>query len=89
MLLPGPRPTSAQLERHATRFGPEQVAETAAELGLSVTVERPRAPRKVRGPGLRERVAKLVAAGHGVEAIAEIEDLSPARARRLVEEIGT
>lgn len=87
VLLPGPRPTAAGLEKHATRFGPEQVAETAAEYGLSVAIERAKAPRKVSGPSLRTRVATLVADGYGVEQIAEIEDLSPARARRLVEEL--
>lgn len=86
-LLPGPRPTAAQLERHAARFGPAMVAETAAELGIEVVVERERKPRKASGPSLRTRVAQLVADGYSVEAIAEIEDLSPSRARRLVGEI--
>ena len=85
-VLPGPRPTAAKLERHAERFGAAMVAETAAELGISVVIQRERAPRKVSGPSLKKRVATLVADGYGVDAIAEIEDLTPARAKRLVEE---
>lgn len=85
--MPGPKPTAAALERHAQRFGPEQVAETATQYGLSVAIERPKARRKAGGPGLKARVATLVADGYGVDAIAEIEDLSPSRARRLVEEV--
>lgn len=82
-----PRPTTAQLERHARRFGPEQVAETAAEHGLVVTVERSVRASVSGGPTIRQRVARLVEEGHDVNAVAEIEDLSPARARRLVEEV--
>lgn len=84
-LPPGPAPTAAGLERHARRFGPAQVAETAAQYGLSIAIERPRAARKGGGPSLKTRVARLVADGYSVEAIAEVEDLSPARARSLVE----
>lgn len=36
----GTAPTAAGLERHARKFGPAQVAETAAEYGVSVMVER-------------------------------------------------
>lgn len=83
----GPRPTKAQLEKHAARFGPDQVAETAAELGVDVEVTRAKKAR-AKGPTLKQRVAAHVAAGHSVDVIAEMEDLSPARARRLVEEVG-
>lgn len=38
----GPAPSAAALERHAARFGPAQVAETAAEFGVSVMIERAR-----------------------------------------------
>ena len=86
-LLPGTRPPAAGLEKHAKRFGPEQVAETASEFGLAVAVERPRAkPRRGRGPSLKDRVAGYLQAGHGVDVIAEIENLSPSRARKLVNE---
>lgn len=87
-LLPGPRPTARQLERHAEKFGPEGVAETAAELGISVTVARPVRVAGPRRPSLKSRVKALVEAGHSAETIAEIEDLTPQRARRLVEEVG-
>jgi hypothetical protein len=80
-------PTVASLERHAKRFGPSQVAETAAEWGLSVSLEKAPPKSSASGPPLKTRVATLLDAGHSVETIAEIEDLSPARARRLVEEI--
>jgi Zn-dependent alcohol dehydrogenase len=36
----GPVPSAAGLEKHARKFGPAQVAETAAEYGVSVMVER-------------------------------------------------
>lgn len=89
-LLPGPAPSAAQLERHARRFGPAQVAETAAEFGVSVAIERAtRKPRLIAGPSLKQRVAGHVKAGRSVELIAEIEDLSPSRARRLVAEVAT
>lgn len=85
-LLLEPRPTAAGLERHARRFGPAQVPETAAQYGLTVAVERERAVRR-GGPTLRQRVAEYVRDGHSAEVIAELEDLSPGRARRLVEEV--
>lgn len=86
-ILPGERPTAAGLERHARKFGPEQVAETAAEYGLSVAIERPKArPKRGGGPTLRERVAGYLKAGHGADVIAELENLSPARAKRLITE---
>lgn len=81
-----PPPTVEGLERHAARFGPDQVAETAAEYGLAVNVERPRRVR-TKGPTLKQRVAAYVADGVSVDVIAEMEDLSPARARRLVQEV--
>jgi hypothetical protein len=86
-LLLEPRPTAVGLERHAARFGPEQVAETAAEYGIAVAVERPVAARKVKGPTLRQRVADYVAGGHSADVIAELEDISPNRARQLVQEV--
>jgi hypothetical protein len=85
-----PAPTAAQLERHARRFGPEGVKETAAEHGVEVEVgstkRATRAARRGRGPTLRQRVEAHLAAGRGVELIAEIENLSPSRVRRLVKE---
>lgn len=85
--LPGDRPTAAQLERHAKRFGPEGVAETAALYGVSIAIERPKAKRGPSGPSLKTRVKQYLAAGHSADVIAELEDLSPARARRLIEEV--
>lgn len=83
-----PRPTAAGLERHARRFGPAQVAETASQYGLAVAIERPKAAKRVSGPSLKTRVREHVEAGRSVELIAELEDLSPSRARRLVREVG-
>lgn len=89
-LLPGPAPTAAELEKHAARFGPEQVAETAAEYGISIAITRPKATRRGGGgPTLKQRVAGYVADGHTADVIAELEDLSPSRARRLVQEVDT
>lgn len=86
-VLPGTAPTAAQLERHATRFGPEQVAETAAEYGVSVAITRAKAaPRRARGLSLRQRVAGYLKAGHDMDVIAELENLTPGRARTLVNE---
>lgn len=82
-----PAPTAEELERHAQRFGPEGVAETADELGVDVAVERPRRKRGPRRPTLKARVAELMAQGHGVDVIAELENLSPSRARRIMEEV--
>lgn len=85
-LLPGPAPTAAGLERHAAKFGPEGVAEVAAEYGLSVAVQRPTRHRTPRGLSLPARVATYLRDGHGVDVIAELENLSPARAKKLVSE---
>jgi hypothetical protein len=80
-------PTAAALERHARRFGPDQVPETAAEYGVSVAITRAKAaPRKARGASLPQRVAGYLRAGHDVDVIAELENLTPARAKRLVTE---
>lgn len=85
----GMMPTAAELERHARRFGPEGVEELASELGVKVKLERPKVTRKrAKGPTLKERVAAHVAEGRGVELIAELENLSPSRARRIIEEVG-
>lgn len=81
------RPTAAALEKHAKKYGPAQVPETAAELGLGVTVEPAKPKARTRRPSLKKRVARLLAEGHSVEAIAEVENLTPGRARRLVEEL--
>ena len=83
-----PRPTRAGLERHAKRYGPELVPETAAEYGITVSVERPRRkpPRRL-GPTRKERVAAYVESGYSVELIAELERIAPGRARRLVAQV--
>lgn len=50
-LLSGPPPTASQLEKHAARFGKDQVAETAAEVGAEVDltgIVEPRRPRRRR-----------------------------------------
>lgn len=47
-LLLDPRPTAAGLEKHALRFGPSQVAETAAEYGLQVDVAGAVEPKRRR-----------------------------------------
>jgi hypothetical protein len=88
-VLPRTKPaTAAQLERHARLFGPEGIAETAAELGVTVKVERSKAARKrTKGPTLKARVVEHVTAGRSAELIAELENLSPSRARRLIEEV--
>jgi hypothetical protein len=87
-LLAGcPPPTVAGLERHARRFGPARVPETAAQLGLTASAEREPPVRKVGRPPLRQRDKALVDAGHGVVVIAEIDDLTPCRARRFVKEV--
>lgn len=83
----GPRPTAAGLERHAGRFGPEQVGETAAQFGLSVAISRATRKSKARGPGLKQRVKALLGRGASTDDIAEVENLSPAKARALVEEL--
>lgn len=43
-----PRPTAAGIERHAMKFGAEQVAETAAEYGLSVAIVDAKEIKRVR-----------------------------------------
>lgn len=88
--LPGAtKPTATALERHARRFGPEQVGEVAADHGLTVnlagaaTIER-RVKRGRRRGSLPTQVAELLGRGASVDSIAETLDLSPSRARRLV-----
>lgn len=88
--LPGATaPTAAALERHAAKFGPAQVAETAVQFGLVVDLKdaRPdphRAKRGKRRGNVQKQVAELLERGTSVEGIAEALDLSPSRARRLV-----
>lgn len=85
---PSAMPTAAELERHAQKYGPEGVAELAAEIGVRVNVKKPTAKkRSTKGPTLNERVAEYIEAGHSVDVIAELENLSPSRARRLVAEV--
>lgn len=87
VLLPGPAPTAAGLNRHAERFGPGMVAETADQYGIVVKVERASKTTSSRGPSLKTRVAGHVGAGLSAELIAELENLSPGRARRLIDEV--
>lgn len=84
-------PTAQQLMRHGKRYGWEGVAETAAEYGIAVTLpeEARRKPQRARrvGPTLRQRIATMLEEGRGPDFIAEAEDLSPSRTRRLIAEI--
>ena len=80
-------PTPEALERHAKKYGPEGVVETAAELGVDVKVERKTERRRRGGPTLKQRVAAHIEAGHSVDVIAELENLTPGRARRIIEEL--
>ena len=82
-----PAPTAAELEKHARRFGPGGVAETAAELGVDVKVELPKLKPRRRGPTRKERVAGHIKAGHSVDVIAELEGITTSYARRLIEEL--
>lgn len=41
-------PTAEDLERHAARFGPEGVAETAEAYGLTVDLSEAKPPRRPR-----------------------------------------
>ncbi len=80
------KPTRAQLLRHAEKYGWEGVEEVALEYGISgVVAPRVKRSRSTRGPSLKKRVAGYLARGMSVEAIAEAENLSPSRARRVVE----
>lgn len=90
--LPGADvPNAKALERHARKFGAEGVAEVAAECDLvvdlagAVTIERKVKRGRKRG-SLPKQVGELLARGATVESIAETLDLSPSRARRLVNE---
>lgn len=97
LATPGEKPvTAAALEAHVARYTGDKVpAEAArstiaaalavaAEHGLTLNIAKPPRERKSRGPSLRKRVAQLVADGYDAEQVAEIEDLTPHRARDLV-----
>ncbi len=78
-------PTRAALLKHAERYGWEGVEEVALEYGISgVVAPRVKRTRSTRGPSLKKRIAGYLARGMSEAAIAEAENLSPSRARRLV-----
>jgi hypothetical protein len=78
------KPTRDALLKHAAKYGWEGVEEVALEYGISgVVAPRVKRVRSTRGPSLKKRIAGYLARGMSVEAIAEAENLSPSRARRL------
>ena len=90
-VLDAPEVTRVKLLRHAARHGWDQVVETAAEHGIYLTPPpKERATSKrAKGPTLKERIAEMLERKPDtkVETIAEVENLSPSRARRLVAEV--
>lgn len=92
---PAPRPkpagpTAEQLHRHAERFGPELVKETAKELGVDLRLRKvePKPKRQRRtGPSLREQVAELHGRGMMPAAIADVCNISDRRAAELIREL--
>jgi hypothetical protein len=96
-------PTRASLEKHVARFAdPKKVGEenakktieavmaVANDHGITLSVKPIKSVKQIslRRPPLKDRIREHLAEGHSIDYIAEMEDLSPSRARRLVAEIG-
>lgn len=101
VVVPGAEaPTKKSLLQHVKRYadptkvGPENAVETvrivgelAAQHGITIDLPRIELPRKERRPGLRARIASHLERGVGWDTIAEMENLSASRARRLRTEL--
>lgn len=100
--VPGAPPvTRADLEKYLAKyanpekFTTDQVRATidavnlaAAEAGLKFRATKPKKQRAGKtGPSRAERIKDMLADGHGVDYISEMENLSPSRARRLIAEL--
>jgi hypothetical protein len=79
-------PSAERLLRHAERFGPELVKETAAELGVSLRVKAgPRPKRRRRTSAeLLAQVAELRSRGLLPAAIADALNVSDRRVRDVL-----
>lgn len=97
------KPTRAALEKHAAsryadpkRVGEDNAKKTieavlrvAAECGITVSVEKIKSTKvNSRGPSLKDRIREHLSEGHDIDFIAEMENITPSRARRLVAEMG-
>lgn len=81
-----PVPTAEQLRRHAERFGPDGVNETARQLGVETCV-RPAQKAKQRRHttrNLRGQVLELHRRGAMAEAIADTLDVSDRRVQSIL-----
>lgn len=89
-------PTKKELTQHLKRYAnPEKVGaanaaetvrivgEVAAAYGIRIDLPRIDLPRKERRPGLKARIKEQLERGASWDSIAETENLSPSRARRL------
>ena len=84
-----PAPSADQLLRHATKFGPEAVRETARALGVNLKdtgVKRSTAPNR-RRTGVRDEVRALLERGMAAGPIASALNISDRRCKALVAEI--
>ncbi|HEY2371391.1 MAG TPA: hypothetical protein VGH82_02475 [Gaiellaceae bacterium] len=79
-------PTAAQLFKHAEKFGPECVNETAAQYGVKLerlAVEKPKRQRR-SGPTVKAQVLELHGRGALPAAIADTLNLSDRRVKELL-----
>lgn len=83
-------PTARSLKRHGERYGWEGVAEIAAEYGISLMIPKPEKDetKPKRGPSLKKRIQEYLERELSWTAIAELENLSPRRARELETKYG-
>jgi hypothetical protein len=82
-----PAPTAAQLLKHAAKFGPEMVNETAAQFGVKMprlAVETPKRQRR-SGPTVNAQVLELHSRGSVPAAIADTLNLSDRRVRGILD----
>jgi hypothetical protein len=81
--------TAEQLRKHAARFGPEMVAETAVAAGIDVRQRSKRQPAPARrqrrsSQQITQQVLELRGRGLVVSAIADSLNISDRRARQII-----
>ena len=89
--IPTLRPTPEQLHRHAERFGPESVQETADMYGIDLSIrKRTGQPKRRRRTSeeLRRDVAELRGRGMVPLAIADTLNVSDRRVSEILRELG-
>lgn len=87
------KPTAKALKKHGEKFGWNGVAEVGSAYGIDIKVPKgaemvkEKKKRKVSTKEIKQRIRTYLEEERSLDYIAEIESISPSRARKLVREL--